>query len=145
MVWNNDKAKRFQRYAATLQEKRLARMKRLVRTLGIVVVLGLVAIIIDVSTRSSEPKIRIDFINQAATIEEWKQTGFLKSVNDTAIALVFDEAMWQKIPTEKKVAVASLLKAYYGQRKWGSNRLVITGDLSGRIFASVELHVENVD
>ncbi len=60
MVWNNDKAKRFQRYAATLQEKRLARMERLVRTLGIVVVLGLVAIIIDVSTRSSEPKFFVD-------------------------------------------------------------------------------------
>lgn len=144
--WDNDKVKRFERYAASLQEKRLARMKQLVRVLAIVAVLGLVVILIDVFTRNRVPKIPIDFIDQAGTVAEWKQTGFVKSVNDSAIAIVVDEATWQKISTEKKLAIASLLKAHYSQKgKARSDRLIITGDLSGRTFATIEIPVTDVE
>ena len=140
MHWDKDKELRLQKYAAKSQERRLKRTKSLVRLFTVVVVLGLGLIVRDLLTRNSEPHIMIDFLNQKMTIADWEQSGFLKSLNDSSGIVVVDEAMWKRISQDKRIGIASLLRAYCISRSPKLlHRLSIEGDDTHAVLLRIEI------
>jgi hypothetical protein len=122
------------------EERRLRQTKRLNLFLFCVVVVGLMLSLFHFIGRYKGSDVSIDFADRQSTIRTWKQSGFVKSMDDTAGTLVMNEALWNKLSTPQKESVVILLRAFYAERSGTKeSKLIIKGDLSQKLLVSREV------
>lgn len=144
--WDEDRLQRLQKFAAEREERRHAKARKLVRVLAIVALLGLTSIVIEMLTRDKPVAVPINFLDQKGTVAEWRQSGFVKSIDDTAFKIVIDEALWDKMSGARKNAVAMLLRAYYTQKGGGNKfRLAVMGNSSQKLLVSIDSPEANTE
>jgi len=137
--WDEEKVKQLQKFAAKREERRIAEARKHVRVLAIIALLGFIAIVVEIITRDKPVTVPINFLDQKGTVAEWRQSGFLKSVDDSASKFVFDEAIWNKVSEARKNAVAMLLRAYYTEKSGGKAfRITMIGNSSQKVLVIVD-------
>jgi hypothetical protein len=137
--WDEDRLQRLQKFTVEREERRLAKARRLVLVLAIVASLGVTSIVIEMMTRDQQVAIPINFMDQKGTVAEWMQSGFVKSIDDSAFTIVIDETLWNEMSGARKKAVAMLLRAYYPQRGGGNTfRLTVRGHSSQKLLVSID-------
>ena len=115
-------------------------IKRLNLVLLFVVILGLIIILIDFVGHHNEAAVPLDFVDQNGTIRGWKQSGFVKSMDDTTQTIVINEALWNELSTPQKESVVIFIRGYYAQQGGTKeSRVIIKGDLSQKLLVSSEV------
>ena len=140
MGWQAEQRKRILERAAAGTEARIRkRNKSLVSMIIVTAVVGTAVILIDNATRGKGALLPIDFTNQPATVSNWKRLGFIRSIDDTASAVVVDETVWKKMSLGERQAVVMLLASYCAAQNHRSDyRLTINGHLSHELLASID-------
>jgi hypothetical protein len=137
--WEN-KLKSLKPISNKREERRLKQIKRLNLFLLFVVIFGFIIILIDFVGHRSESAVPIDFNDQNRTIREWKQSGFVKSMDDTSRTLVMNETLWNELSTPRKESVVIFLRGYYAQQSGTKeSKLTIKGDVSQKLLVSSEV------
>jgi hypothetical protein len=122
------------------EERRLRQTKRLNLILLCVVILGFIVIIVKLRKHDDVPLVLLDFRNQPLTIREWKQSGFIKSINDSTGTLVMNEAQWNDLPVQQREGVVIFLRRYYARRSnTNESKLIIKGDVSQQLLVSSDV------
>jgi hypothetical protein len=127
-------------YEKKRAEKRLKQAKRLNLFLLFVVIIGFILILLHVIGHESKSVVTINFSDQKETITEWRESGFVKSINNSTGTLVIDEARWNELSTPQKESVVMLLRSYYARQSGTKeSKLIILGDLSKQLLVSSEV------
>jgi hypothetical protein len=127
-------------YEKKRAEKRLKQAKRLNLFLMSVVIIGFILILFHAIGHRSKSVVPINFSNQKGTITEWRESGFVKSINNSTGTLAIDEARWHELSAPQKESVVMLLRSYYARQSGTKeSKLMIKGDLSGQLLASSEV------
>jgi len=74
------------------------------------------------------------------TITEWKESRFVKSINNSIGTLVINEARWNELSTPQKEGVVKLFRSFYARQSGTKeSKLIIEGDFSGQLLISAEV------
>jgi hypothetical protein len=127
-------------YEKKRAEKRLKLTKRLNLLLLFVVIIGFILILLQFIGHKSKSVVTINFSDQTGTITEWRESGFVKSINNSTGTLVINEARWNELSAPQKEGVVMLLRSYYASQSGTKElKLIIKGDLSEQILVSSEV------
>ena len=127
-------------YEKQRAEKRLKQAKRLNLLLLFVVIIGFILILSHFIGHESKSVVTINFSDQKGTITEWRESGLVKSINNSTGTLVINEAQWNELSTPQKEGVVMLFRSYYARQSGTKeSKLIIKGDLSGQLLVSSEV------
>jgi hypothetical protein len=105
-----------------------------------VVIIGFILILLHFKGHESKSVVTINFSDQKGSITEWRESGFVKSINNSTGTLVINEARWNELSTPKKEGVVMLFRNYYARQSGTKeSKLIIKGDLSGQLLVSSEV------
>ncbi|HTY37371.1 MAG TPA: hypothetical protein VMH23_09685 [Bacteroidota bacterium] len=123
-----------------LEHARELRRWKLILFLSAIAVIGFLLIAADFFGRELGPIVPIDFMRQDATVTEWSRSGFLVSPADTAGIVVIHEATWDGQSKDKRMGIASLLRAYYSSKPNRTfQKLTVLGDATKDELARITL------
>jgi hypothetical protein len=140
MYWRQNRLKPLTTSAKKREERRLKQTKRYNLFLFAVVMIGFILIFINLTGQTNESTVPIDFSNENKTVREWKQSGFVKSMDDATGTLVLNETLWNDLSAPQRESVVILLRVYYAHLSdTKESNLIIKGDLSQQLLVRSEV------
>lgn len=122
------------------KEKRLKQIKRLNLFLSFIVIIGFVIVLNNIIGHNSESPVSIDFNDQKKTMREWKQSGFVRSIDNATRTLIMNETLWNELSAPQKESVVIFLRGYYTQQGGTKeSKLIIKGDISQKLLVNSEV------
>lgn len=139
MGWKEEEQKRLLADGVERRERQRAQYKRVNRWLAVAAFGVAIVLIVDVLTSEQGAQLPMDLSDPEHTLDQWRSTGFLVSMNDTTGAVVVEDAVWNELSDDEKLTVVAFLGSYC-QESIGTSeaRVSIRGHTASALLAAVD-------